>query len=126
MVILEKFKRKGQEIKSNAFMLYRSLGDPRVPWYVKIMAMLIVAYIISPIDLIPDFIPVLGLLDEIILVPIFLSLTIKLIPVELQEEYKRASPLEIKDKRLTLIGIAMIMVVWLLLAGCCLFYLELI
>lgn len=126
MVILEKFKRKGQEIKSNAFMLYRSLGDPRVPWYVKIMAMLIVAYIISPIDLIPDFIPVLGLLDEIILVPIFLSLTIKLIPVELQEEYKRASPLEIKDKRLTLIGIAMILVVWLLLAGCCLFYLELI
>lgn len=126
MVILEKFKRKGQEIKSNAFLLYRSLGDPRVPWYVKIMAMLIVAYIISPIDLIPDFIPVLGLLDEIILVPIFLSLTIKLIPVELQEEYKRASPLEIKDKRLTLIGIAMIMVVWLLLAGCCLFYLELI
>jgi uncharacterized membrane protein YkvA (DUF1232 family) len=122
MVILEKFKQKGREIKSNAFMLYRSLGDPRVPWYVKIMAMLIVAYIISPIDLIPDFIPVLGLLDEIILVPIFLSLTIKLIPVELQEEYKRASPFEIKDKRLTLIGTAMILVVWLLFAGFCIYY----
>ena len=126
MAILEKFRQKGQEIKFNAFLLYRSLGDPRVPRYVRIMAMLIVAYIISPIDLIPDFIPVLGLLDEIFLVPMFLSLTTKMMPVELQEEYKRASPLEINDKRLTLIGTAIILIVWLLLAGSYLFYLELI
>ncbi|MGK0298673.1 MAG: uncharacterized membrane protein YkvA (DUF1232 family) [Gammaproteobacteria bacterium] len=119
MVILEKFRQKGREIKSNAFMLYRSLGDPRIPWYVKIMAMLIVAYIISPIDLIPDFIPILGLLDEIILVPIFLSLTIKMIPVELQEEYKRSSLLEIKDKRLTIIGTVMILTVWIVFLSLC-------
>lgn len=125
MVILEKLKQKGREIKSNAFTLYKSLGDPRVSWYVKIMAMLIVAYIISPIDLIPDFIPVLGLLDEIILVPIFLSLTIKIIPVELREEYKRSSSLEIKNKRLTIIGTVMILITWLLIAGFCIYIFKL-
>jgi uncharacterized membrane protein YkvA (DUF1232 family) len=76
MVILERIGGKGREIKSNVLLLYRGLGDPSVPFHVKILAFFIVAYIIGPIDIIPDFIPIFGLLDEVIQVPIFLSFTV--------------------------------------------------
>ena len=122
MVILEKVRGKGREIKSNIFLLYRGLGDPRIPFHVKILAFLIVAYIISPIDIIPDFIPILGLLDEVILVPIFLSYTVRLIPIEIRQEYEQQETGEIEDKqiedkRLSRVGSVMIVIVWLLLVS---------
>ena len=122
MVILEKVRGKGREIKSNIFLLYRGLGDPRMPFHVKILAFLIVAYIISPIDIIPDFIPILGLLDEVILVPIFLSYTVRLIPIEIRQEYEQQETGEIEDKqiedkRLSRVGSVMIAIVWLLLVS---------
>ncbi|MCH8079936.1 MAG: DUF1232 domain-containing protein [Proteobacteria bacterium] len=122
MVILEKVRGKGREIKSNIFLLYRGLGDPRIPFHVKILAFLIVAYIISPIDIIPDFIPILGLLDEVILVPIFLSYTVRLIPIEIRQEYEQQETGEIEDKqiedkRLSRVGSVMIAIVWLLLVS---------
>ena len=129
MVILEKVRGKGREIKSNIFLLYRGLGDPRIPFHVKILAFLIVAYIISPIDIIPDFIPILGLLDEVILVPIFLSFTVRLIPIEIRHEYEQQETGEIEDKqiedkRLSRVGSVMIAIVWLVLIGLCLYYLP--
>lgn len=129
MVILEKVRGKGQEIKSNVFLLYRGLDDPRIPFHVKILAFLIVAYIISPIDIIPDFIPILGLLDEVILVPIFLSFTVRLIPIEIRQEYEQQETGEIEDKqiedkRLSRVGSVMIAIVWLVLIGLCLRYLP--
>ena len=129
MVILEKVRGKGREIKSNIFLLYRGLGDPRMPFHVKILAFLIVAYIISPIDIIPDFIPILGLLDEVILVPIFLSYTVRLIPIEIRHEYEQQETGEIEDKqiedkRLSRVGSVIIAIVWLLLIGLCLRYLP--
>ena len=129
MVILEKVRGKGREIKSNIFLLYRGLGDPRMPFHVKILAFLIVAYIISPIDIIPDFIPILGLLDEVILVPIFLSYTVRLIPIEIRHEYEQQETGEIEDKqiedkRLSRVGSVMIAIVWLVLIGLCLYYLP--
>ncbi len=124
MVILEKVRGKGREIKSNVFLLYRGLGDPRIPFHVKILAFFIVAYIISPIDIIPDFIPILGLLDEVILVPIFLSFTVRLIPIEIRQEYEQEETGEIEDKRLSRIGSVMIAIVWLVLIGLCLRYLP--
>jgi len=126
MQMLKKLKEKGRELKSNVFLLYRSSRDPRMPLHVKILALLIVAYIISPIDIIPDFIPVLGLLDEVILVPIFLSFVVKMIPGDIRHEYEQEETLEIKEKYLAIIGSAIILVVWLLLAGLCLYYLEII
>ena len=129
MVILEKVRGKGREIKSNIFLLYRGLGDPRMPFHVKILAFLIVAYIISPIEIIPDFIPILGLLDEVILVPIFLSYTVRLIPIEIRHEYEQQETGEIEDKkiedkRLSRVGSVMIAIVWLVLIGLCLYYLP--
>ena len=129
MVILEKVRGKGREIKSSVFLLYRGLGDPRIPLHVKVLAFFIVAYIISPIDIIPDFIPILGLLDEVILVPIFLSFTVRLIPIEIRHEYEQQETGEIEDKqiedkRLSRVGSVMIAIVWLVLIGLCLRYLP--
>ncbi len=122
MQMLKKLREKGREIKSNVFLLYRGLGDPRIPLHVKILAFFIIAYIISPIDIIPDFIPILGLLDEVILVPIFLSFTVRLIPIEIRHEYEQEETGEIEDKqiedkRLSRVGSVMIAIVWLLLVS---------
>ena len=60
--------------------IYRAMSDPGVPWYVKVIALMLVAYVLSPVDLIPDFIPVLGLLDEAVIIPAGIALIMKLIP----------------------------------------------
>jgi uncharacterized membrane protein YkvA (DUF1232 family) len=112
MEMLKKLKEKGRELKSNVFLLYRSSRDPRMPLRVKILALLIVAYIVSPIDIIPDFIPVLGLLDEVILVPIMLSFTMSLIPDEIRQEYQQQDVLKIENRGLAVMGIIMVLLVW--------------
>jgi len=129
MQMLKKLREKGHEINSSVYLLYRGLGDPRMPLYVKILALLILAYILSPIDIIPDFIPVLGLLDEIILVPVFLSFTVRLIPSEIKCEYDQEKAIEIEDrqiegKRLSYLGSMMVLITWCLLPGLCLYYLS--
>lgn len=78
--MLDNIKNKARSMKQNIFVLYLSYRDPRVPWYAKVFAMLVVAYAFSPIDLIPDFIPILGYLDDIIIVPIGIMLALKMIP----------------------------------------------
>ncbi|MGG3889744.1 YkvA family protein [Metabacillus fastidiosus] len=85
---MAKIKQKAKQIKRDIFMLVEANKHPRVPWYVKLLSILIVAYTFSPIDLIPDFIPVLGYLDEIILVPLAISLVLKLIPSDVLEEIR--------------------------------------
>lgn len=115
MQMLKKLNEKGRELKSNVFLLYRSSRDPRMPLHVKILALLIVAYIISPIDIIPDFIPVLGLLDEVILVPIMLSFTVSLIPDEIGQEYQQQGELKIEDRRLVVMGSVMVLLIWSML-----------
>jgi len=115
MQMLKKLKEKGRELKSNVFLLYRSSRDPRMPLRVKILALLIVAYIISPIDIIPDFIPVLGLLDEVILVPIMLSFTMSLIPDGIRQEYQQQDVLKIEDRRLAVMGSVIVLLIWSML-----------
>jgi len=129
--MLKKIREKGRELKSNVFLLYRGSRDPRMPLHVKILALLIVAYIISPIDIIPDFIPVLGLLDEVILVPIMLAFTVSLIPNEIRHEYEQEEALAIDDKQiedqgLSLMGSAMILIIWCVLISLCIHYLDVI
>jgi len=119
MQMSKKLKEKGQELKSNVFLLYRSLKDPHMPLHVKILALLIVAYIVSPIDIIPDFIPVLGLLDEVILVPIFLTFIVSLIPDEIRQEYQQQDGLKIDDRRLVVMGSVMVLLVWSVLIALC-------
>ena len=121
MQMLKKIKEKGRELKSNVFLLYRSSRDPRMPLHVKILALLIVAYIISPIDIIPDFIPVLGLLDEVILVPIFLTFTVSLIPDEIRREYQQQDVLNIEDRRLAVMGSVVVLLIWAALIALCIY-----
>ncbi len=119
--MLKKIREKGRELKSNVFLLYRGSRDPRMPLHVKILALLIVAYIICPIDIIPDFIPVLGLLDEVILVPIMLAFTVSLIPDEIRQEYQQQDELEIEDRQLVVMGSVMVLLVWSVLIALCIY-----
>ena len=121
MQMLKKLSEKARELKSSVFLLYGSLVDPRMPLHVKILALLIVAYIISPIDIIPDFIPVLGLLDEVILVPIMLSFTVRLVPDEIRQEYQQQNVVKIENRRLVVMGSAMVLLVWSLLITVCVY-----
>ena len=77
-----------REIKKDVVALSIAARDPRVPWYVKLAAAVIAAYALSPIDLIPDFIPVLGHLDEVVILPVAIALVIKMIPAPLMAEFR--------------------------------------
>ena len=83
---LERWKQRARELKTETYALYLAVKDPRVPWYAKFSALCVVAYALSPIDLIPDFIPVVGYLDDLVLVPIGIALTIKMIPLDVLAE----------------------------------------
>ena len=85
----EKWSKKAHDLSADSYALYLAARDPRVPWYAKLLAAVVVAYAVSPIDLIPDFIPVIGLLDDMIIVPLGLALSLKMIPREVMEEHRR-------------------------------------
>lgn len=87
--IIQKMKKWAKNLKKQLLVLYLAYRDERVPWYAKLFTMLVVAYAFSPIDLIPDFIPILGYLDDLILVPLGVYLALKLIPEEVLEDCKR-------------------------------------
>jgi uncharacterized membrane protein YkvA (DUF1232 family) len=83
-----RLKEWARVIKRDVHALYLASRDPRVPWYAKTLAVLVAGYALSPIDLIPDFIPVLGYLDDVVLVPLGILAVIKLIPPEIMAEHR--------------------------------------
>jgi uncharacterized membrane protein YkvA (DUF1232 family) len=85
---LARLRRWARAVKQDVVALYIAARDPRVPWHVKLAATAIAAYALSPIDPIPDFIPVLGYLDELILLPIAIALVIRMIPGPLMAEFR--------------------------------------
>ena len=80
MNVMKEWKLKVQQIKVETYALYPAYRDPRTPWYAKLLAAGVVAYAVSPVDLIPDFIPVLGILDDLVIVPLGSALAIKMVP----------------------------------------------
>jgi uncharacterized membrane protein YkvA (DUF1232 family) len=88
MAVFRDWKEKARRLKADARALCLALGDRRVPWYARALAGLVVAYAVSPIDLIPDFIPVLGLLDDFIIIPAGMYLVFRLVPAEVVAEYR--------------------------------------
>ncbi len=80
------WKQKARELKLQTYALYFAYRDPRVPWYAKGFILLVVAYAFSPIDLIPDFIPLLGYLDDLVLIPLGVWLALRMIPSEVMAE----------------------------------------
>ncbi|MGE7943781.1 YkvA family protein [Lysinibacillus xylanilyticus] len=116
--LILKLKAFAKKLKQNLFVLYLSYKDPRTPWYAKLVAMFVVAYAFSPIDLIPDFIPVLGYLDDLIIVPFGIILALKLIPPHVIEDNKEAAErlkLSAKPKN-WFVGILFIMI-WIIFAA---------
>lgn len=114
---LEKVKNKAREIKQNVFVLFLAYKDPRVPWYAKLFAALVVAYAFSPIDLIPDFIPVLGYLDDIIIVPLGITLALKMIPQPVIEESRaRAEEIRKQGKPKNWVTGALFILIWIIIA----------
>jgi uncharacterized membrane protein YkvA (DUF1232 family) len=114
--MLDKLKRATRTLKADTYALYLAYRDPRTPWYAKVWAALIVAYAFSPIDLIPDFIPVLGYLDDLFLVPLGIFLALKLIPDEVMAECRQQA-LKKHEKPTNWWAGALILLLWLTLAG---------
>jgi uncharacterized membrane protein YkvA (DUF1232 family) len=117
MKTLERLKHQARRLKTELFALYLAYRDPRVSWYARVFAACVVAYAFSPIDLIPDPIPILGYLDDLILVPVGIKLALKMIPPTVMAECRAqalANPPSSKPKNL--IAAALILVVWTLLA----------
>ena len=88
---LEKWKEKAKTLKREVYTLFLAYKDPRVPWYAKAFSAIVVGYAFSPIDLIPDFVPLLGYLDDLVLVPLGIALAIKMIPPEVLAECREES-----------------------------------
>jgi uncharacterized membrane protein YkvA (DUF1232 family) len=116
MSLLSRLKARARELKAEVLALYVAVRHPRTPWYAKLLILAIVAYALSPIDLIPDFIPVLGFLDEIVLLPLGIALAIKVIPAEVMAECRaRAAASAAETKRIGRVGAAGIVLLWLAL-----------
>jgi len=86
--MVERLKQWARGIKRDVVALWLAARDPRVPWYAKAVAGIVAAYALSPIDLIPDFIPVLGYLDDLLIVPAGIVLAVKLIPAPVMTELR--------------------------------------
>jgi uncharacterized membrane protein YkvA (DUF1232 family) len=115
--IVGRLRGWARSIKRDVHALYLCARDPRVPWYAKAVALVVAAYALSPIDLIPDFIPVLGYLDDLILVPLGILLAVRLIPAEVLAEHRATAT----DSRLPMSrGAAVaIIAIWIGLALLC-------
>lgn len=113
--MLAKLKHKAKELKKSIATLSVALRHKRTPWYAKALLFLVVSYALSPIDLIPDFIPVLGLLDDLLLLPLGIALGIKLIPKDVWQECQQiAESQSVSGKKNWFVG-GLIILIWLIL-----------
>lgn len=112
---LETWKRRARQLSAQTYTLYLAYRHPRTPWYAKVFAALIVGYVFSPIDPIPDFIPGLGLLDEMVVVPIGVLFATKMIPRDVIEECRdKAREVAEGEKPVSRVAAGVVVAVWLL------------
>ena len=112
------WRAKTHNLKREVFALYLACRDPRVPWYAKALAAGVVAYAFSPIDLIPDFIPVVGYLDELVLVPLGVLAVRAMIPAAVLAECRERAETALEPGRpVSVLGAGIIVVIWLALAA---------
>lgn len=116
VALIHRLRRWARALKHDVHALYLAGRDPRVPWYAKLAALAIAVYALSPIDLIPDFIPVLGYVDELILLPIAIWLVLKLIPPEILAEH-RATAAASAERPASRLGAAVIVSLWVAAAA---------
>jgi uncharacterized membrane protein YkvA (DUF1232 family) len=102
-------------LKRDTYALYFAARHPRTPWYAKVLAAAVVAYALSPIDLIPDFIPVVGYLDDLIIVPLGIAAVLKLMPAEVLDDCRAQAQLRL-ERSVSWLGAAFVVAVWLVAA----------
>jgi uncharacterized membrane protein YkvA (DUF1232 family) len=113
---LRRLRERARALKAETYALYLAYRDPRVPWYAKVLAAIVVGYAFSPLDLVPDFIPVLGYLDDLILVPAGIALAMTMIPPVVMEECRGRAAADLGDgKRRNWIAGVVVILIWLLL-----------
>lgn len=109
--MLQTLREWARAVRRDTIAVWIAARDPRVPWYAKAAAAGIAAYALSPIDLIPDFIPVLGYLDELLLLPVCIALVIRLIPADLMAEF-RAQAAQRAERPTSYFAAAAIVLLW--------------
>jgi uncharacterized membrane protein YkvA (DUF1232 family) len=114
--LVARLKDRANALKVETYALYLAARDPRTPWYAKTLVGLVVAHTFSPIDLIPDFIPVLGYLDDLIIIPAGIWLALKMIPPEvIAESRKKANAALQSEKPTSWVAAVVIVCIWLIL-----------
>jgi uncharacterized membrane protein YkvA (DUF1232 family) len=114
--MMERAKHWARALRRDVVAVWLAGRDPRVPWHAKALALAVAAYALSPIDLIPDFIPVLGYLDDLLIVPLGILLVIRLIPPDLMAEFRAEA--DRRDAKPRSIAAAVVIVaIWILAAG---------
>lgn len=112
---IQALKSRAKSLKNDLGILYLAFKDKRTPWYVKLLIGIVVSYALSPVDLIPDFIPVLGYLDDLILIPAGIALAIRLIPDEILSECRENQNNTTAIKNKGILASILIIFIWLLI-----------
>ena len=116
--MLDRMRQRARRLKAEMYALYLAYRDPRVPWYARLFAAGVLAYAFSPIDLIPDFIPILGYLDDLILVPLGIALALRMIPPAVMADCRVRAAEALREGRPTNWGtVAVIIAIWVALAA---------
>jgi uncharacterized membrane protein YkvA (DUF1232 family) len=110
--MLDRLKARARALKNEALAVYLAAKDPRTPWYAKALIFFVVAHTFSPIDLIPDFIPVLGYLDDLIITPGGLWLAVRLIPPGVLAEARAAASTRSVDGGASRVGAMVVILLW--------------
>lgn len=113
---MQRVKAWARALKVEAYAVYLAARHPRTPWYARLVALLTAAHTFSPIDLIPDFIPVLGYLDDLLIVPLGLWLALRLIPPDVMVECRQQAQVW-AEKPVSRLGAALVLTIWLLGLG---------
>jgi uncharacterized membrane protein YkvA (DUF1232 family) len=114
---MERWKQRVKGLKTETYAVYLASKDPRVPWYAKVLILFVVAHTFSPIDLIPDFIPIIGYLDDLIIIPLGLALALKLIPQDVLASCRaEAQIITQRDQPGFRWAAAVVIIIWLLVS----------
>ena len=111
--MLEKIKARARALKNEAFAVYIAAKDPRTPWYARALIFFVVAHTFSPIDLIPDFIPIFGYLDDLVVTPLGLALAVRLIPAEVLEEARGKVAGSGLERSVGYVGAVVVVIMWI-------------
>jgi uncharacterized membrane protein YkvA (DUF1232 family) len=117
MKVAERWKERASQLKKDTYAVYLAYRDPRTPWYARVLGAVVVAYALSPLDLIPDPIPILGYLDDLFLIPLGIALVLRMIPPEVMAECREKAGAAMRDgtRRSSWLATGVVISLWLAL-----------